>query len=131
MPTLRRAPRSEAARAHVDAGADVVDKGERETPEKPRERAVEKTTPKRRSGGDEEVAATPAKDGAASASAEPAASAARIPTLVQFPLVAAISFTTASLGYSVVAELTKAELAGVSRSQETWEEIGILAGWRM
>lgn len=50
---------------------------------------------------------------------------------MQFPLVAAISFATASLGYSVVAELTKGELASVSRSQETQQDIGILAGWRM
>lgn len=131
MPTLRRAPRSEATRAQVDAGADIVDKTE--TPGRSRDKVVEQTTPQRRSGGDvaggDDVPATsPAKDGGDSAEAAPSA---KIPTLVQFPLVAAISFTTASLGYSLVAELTKGELAGVSRSQETWQEIGILAGWRM
>jgi hypothetical protein len=108
----------------------VVDKTV--TPERPRDKAIEKTTPKRRGGGDaagsDDVAATPAKDEGAPTEA---AHAAKIPTLIQFPLVAAISFTTASLGYSLVAELTKGELAGVSRSQETWQEIGILAGWRV
>ncbi|KAL7938983.1 hypothetical protein V8C35DRAFT_289803 [Trichoderma chlorosporum] len=125
MPTLRRATRSEAP-------ADAVDKVA--TPDRSKDKAVEKTTPKttpkRSDGGDVTGASTPAKDGGASASAEPA-SAARIPTLVQFPLVTAISFATASLGYSVVAEVTKGELAGVSRSPESWEEISILAGWRV
>ncbi|KAL6859617.1 hypothetical protein J3F83DRAFT_315096 [Trichoderma novae-zelandiae] len=133
MPTLRRAPKSDTARGHVDAGADEVNGVT--TPEKSREnnnnnKAVEKTTPKRRGGDDDAdhaVASTPR----GARSDEGTASAARIPTLVQFPLVAAISFTTASLGYSLVAELTQGELAGVSRSQETRQEIAILAGWRI
>lgn len=104
------------------------------TPEKPRDgKAVAKTTPKRRGGADEVedvVATTPAKDGEGEVPSK-AARSARIPSLVVFPLVAGISFITASLGYSVVAELTNGELATVSRSQETPEELYILAGWRV
>lgn len=137
MPALRRAPRGEAARAaHDNEGEeDVVDNTV--TPEKQRDsKAVEKTTPKRRGGADDvddvdgAVAATPAKDGEEEVPSK-AARSARIPSLVVFPLVAGISFITASLGYSVVAELTNGELATVSRSQETPEEIYILAGWRV
>ncbi|KAL7950412.1 hypothetical protein V8C42DRAFT_306419 [Trichoderma barbatum] len=128
MPALRRAPRNEATRAQADEDTDIVVKAA--TPDQSRDKAVEKTTPKRRDGGHVAGVSTPAKDGGASASAD-AAPSARIPTLLQFPLVAGISFITASLGYSVVAELTKGELAGVSRSQETREEIGILVGWRI
>lgn len=53
-----------------------------------------------------------------------------LPVAVQFPLVAVLSFSMASLGYSLLGEVTKGELAAVSRSQETWEEVGLLAGWR-
>ncbi|KAK1239752.1 hypothetical protein MKX07_001206 [Trichoderma sp. CBMAI-0711] len=130
MPTLRRATRAESARAHVDAGAHEVN--EVATPEKLRDninKAIEKVTPKRR-GGDDAALVASSPSGGARPDRE-AASAARIPTLVQFPLVAAISFATASLGYSVVAELTQGELAGVSRSPGTREEIAILAGWRI
>ncbi|KAL6896018.1 hypothetical protein HDV57DRAFT_35114 [Trichoderma longibrachiatum] len=129
MPTLRRTTRGESARAHVDAGADEVNGVT--TPDKLRDtvnKAVEKVTPKRRSGDDAALVASSPRG--ARSDGEPA-STARIPTLVQFPLVAAISFATASLGYSVVAELTQGELAGVSRSPGTREEIAILAGWRI
>lgn len=134
MPSLRRAPRGEAARAALgnEGAEDIIDNTV--TPEKPRDsKAVGKTTPKRRGGADDVdvvVAATPAKDGEGEFSSK-AARSAGIPMLVVFPLVAGISFITASLGYSVVAELTNGELATVSRSQETPEEIYILAGWRV
>lgn len=133
MPTLRRAHRGEAARAaHGNEGAeDFIDNTT--TPEKPGDgKAVAKIT-KRRGGADaadDVVATTPAKGGDGEVPSK-AARSARIPSLVVFPLVAGISFITASLGYSVVAELTNGELATVSRSQETPEEIYILAGWRV
>lgn len=136
MPTLRRAHRGEAARAALgnEGAEDLIDN--MVTPERPRDgKAIGKTTPKRRGGADEVddvVATTPAKDGEGEGEApSKAARSARIPSLVVFPLVAGISFITASLGYSVVSELTKGELATVSRSQETPEEIYILAGWRV
>lgn len=134
MPALRRAPRGEAARAAQgnEGAEDVIDNTV--TPEKPRDsKAVGKTTPKRRGGADDVddvVAATPAKDGEEEVPSK-AARSGRISSLVVFPIVAGISFITASLGYSVVAELTNGELATVSRSQETPEEIYILAGWRV
>ena len=58
-------------------------------------------------------------------------SESKLPSLVQFPLAVVLSFTFASLGYSLLGTVTKGELASVSRSQDTWEEIALLAGWRM
>jgi hypothetical protein len=55
----------------------------------------------------------------------------RLPVVVQFPLVATLSFAMASLGYSLLGEMTKGELASVSRSLDTWGEVGVLAGWRL
>ncbi|KLP08039.1 uncharacterized protein LW94_3973 [Fusarium fujikuroi] len=37
----------------------------------------------------------------------------------------------ASLGYSLLGELTNGELAALSRSQDTWAEVSLLAGWRV
>lgn len=55
----------------------------------------------------------------------------RIPAAAQFPLAATLSFAMASLGYSLLGEVSKGELASVSRSQDTWGEVGVLAAWRM
>lgn len=55
----------------------------------------------------------------------------KLPPAAQFPLAAALSFAMASLGYSLLGEMTKGELAAVSRSQDTWGEVAILAGWRL
>lgn len=54
-----------------------------------------------------------------------------VPHKAKYPLAIATSFAMASLGYSLLSELTNAELAGLSRTQETWEEVALLAGWRM
>ncbi|KAI5465554.1 hypothetical protein BGZ63DRAFT_107838 [Mariannaea sp. PMI_226] len=54
-----------------------------------------------------------------------------LPVMVQFPLVTVLSFVMASLGYSFLAEVTKGDLATVSRTQESWEEVAVLAGWRV
>ncbi|KAF4991939.1 hypothetical protein FGRMN_7493 [Fusarium graminum] len=54
-----------------------------------------------------------------------------VPKQAQFPLAIATSFAMASLGYSLLGELTGGELAALSRSQDTWPEVLLLAGWRM
>ncbi|KJZ71784.1 hypothetical protein HIM_08804 [Hirsutella minnesotensis 3608] len=51
--------------------------------------------------------------------------------VLHFPIVAALSFCMASLGYSLVGELSKGQLAALSRSQDTWGEVAVLAGWRL
>lgn len=63
--------------------------------------------------------------------APPAKRRSKLPVVVQFPLVVTLSFVMASLGYSLLSEVTKGELAGVSRSQDTWGELALLAGWRV
>lgn len=55
----------------------------------------------------------------------------KLPVWAQFPLAATLSFAMASLGYSLLGEVTKGELAGVSRSQDSWTEVAVLAGWRL
>jgi hypothetical protein len=54
-----------------------------------------------------------------------------IPDQAQFPLAVATSFAMASLGYSLLGELTGGQLAAISRSQDTWGEVTLLAGWRV
>jgi hypothetical protein len=55
----------------------------------------------------------------------------KIPASLQFPLATTLSFALASLGFSLLGEFTKGELAAVSRSQDTWAEVGVLATWRV
>ncbi|UNI14101.1 hypothetical protein JDV02_000771 [Purpureocillium takamizusanense] len=55
----------------------------------------------------------------------------KLPVLVQFPIAAALSFALASLGYSIVGEVSKGELVSVFRAQDTWGHLAILAGWRI
>ena len=54
-----------------------------------------------------------------------------VPHQAQFPIAVATSFAMASLGYSLLGELTNGELAALSRSQDTWAEVSLLAGWRV
>ncbi|KAF5614001.1 uncharacterized protein FSUBG_613 [Fusarium subglutinans] len=54
-----------------------------------------------------------------------------VPRQAQFPIAVATSFAMASLGYSLLGELTNGELAALSRSQDTWAEVSLLAGWRV
>ncbi|KAF7543991.1 hypothetical protein G7Z17_g10310 [Cylindrodendrum hubeiense] len=77
--------------------------------------------------GDEVPAPSPAES---SPSVPSPTRSSALPVAVQFPLAAVLSFSMASLGYSLLGEVTKGELAAVSRSQDTWEEVGLLAGWR-
>lgn len=55
----------------------------------------------------------------------------RIPAVAQFPVAAGMSFALASLGYSLVSELRNGELAAVSRTQESQQELALLVGWRL
>ncbi|PHH83045.1 hypothetical protein CDD82_3847 [Ophiocordyceps australis] len=50
---------------------------------------------------------------------------------LKFPGLAVLSFAIASMGYSFVGEYSNGALATVSRSQETWSEVAVLAGWRL
>ncbi|KAK7428476.1 hypothetical protein QQZ08_004914 [Neonectria magnoliae] len=79
----------------------------------------------------EDEAAVPAPvDSSLDAPVPSLARSSALPIAVQFPLLAVLSFCMASLGYSLLGEVTKGELAAVSRSQDTWTEVGVLAGWR-
>lgn len=55
----------------------------------------------------------------------------KVPVVVKFPLAVILSFAMSTTGYSLLGEVTKGELASVSRSQDTWGEVGLLAGWRV
>ncbi|OHE94652.1 hypothetical protein CORC01_10053 [Colletotrichum orchidophilum] len=54
-----------------------------------------------------------------------------LPTAVQFPLVTVLSFSISSLCYSFLSEWSRGELAGISKSLDTWGEVATLAGWRV
>ncbi|KAF4121189.1 Conserved hypothetical, protein [Geosmithia morbida] len=57
--------------------------------------------------------------------------ASKLPEWSRFPAVALTSFGLASLGYSVLGAVTNGELQARSRLQESWGEVGVLAGWRL
>lgn len=54
-----------------------------------------------------------------------------LPPAARFSLATTLSFVLASLGYSLLDEVSNGDLAAVSRSQDTWAEIGLLASWRL
>ena len=62
---------------------------------------------------------------------EPPRRRSKIPALAKFPLAVVLSFAMSATGYNLLGEVTKGELASVSRSQDTWGEVGLLAGWRV
>ena len=59
------------------------------------------------------------------------APSSKLPSALQLPLAVTLSFAMASIGYNLLGEFSKGDLAAVSRSQDTWAEVGILAGWRL
>lgn len=74
----------------------------------------------------QEVAATKPESAAA-----PSPRRSTLPRVLQFPLVAVLSFSISSLGYSFINEFTKGELATVMRTLETRRELGIMTAWRL
>lgn len=54
-----------------------------------------------------------------------------LPSLLRFPLVAVLSFSLSSLGYSFINEFTRGELATVMRTLDTSRELYIMTGWRL
>lgn len=55
----------------------------------------------------------------------------RLPSVIQFPLVAILSFSVSSLGYSFINEFSQGELATVMRTWNTSREVGIMTAWRV
>ncbi|OAA38904.1 hypothetical protein NOR_06557 [Metarhizium rileyi] len=55
----------------------------------------------------------------------------RLPLVVQFPLTVALSFALSTLGRMVISQVSQGELESLTRSQDTWEEVALLAGWRI
>ncbi|RCI14961.1 hypothetical protein L249_6440 [Ophiocordyceps polyrhachis-furcata BCC 54312] len=66
----------------------------------------------------EEEAAVPSRDGC-------------FTDAFRFPVVVALSFCMASMGYSFVGEWSRGQLAALSRSQTSWAELVTLATWRV
>jgi hypothetical protein len=61
----------------------------------------------------------------------PAERRSTLPPVLQFPLVAILSFSISSLGYSFINEFAPGELATVMRTLETPRELGIMTAWRL
>ncbi|KAI1500694.1 hypothetical protein F5X99DRAFT_228968 [Biscogniauxia marginata] len=55
----------------------------------------------------------------------------RLPTPIQFPLVAILSLSLSALGYSLAWPYTKGVLAEHLRVLDTWQEISVVTGWRI
>jgi hypothetical protein len=54
----------------------------------------------------------------------------KLPPLLRFPLLVALSLTLSSVLYTLAAEYTAGELASVSRRLDKWWEVAALVGWR-
>lgn len=54
-----------------------------------------------------------------------------LPSFLRFPLVAILSFSISSLGYSFINEFTRGELATVMRTLDTSREVNIMTAWRL
>lgn len=54
-----------------------------------------------------------------------------LPAVLRFPIVAILSFSISSMGYSFINEFTKGELATIVRTFETPREVGIMTAWRL
>ena len=52
--------------------------------------------------------------------------ASRLPAPIRFPLVMVLSLAIVSVGYTFLGEL-----APISKTLDTWAEVGVLVGWRM
>lgn len=63
--------------------------------------------------------------------AAPSRRASRLPKQVQFPLIVILSFSMSSLGYSMLNEGTKGELAAIAKAPELKYQVALLAAWRM
>lgn len=63
--------------------------------------------------------------------AAPSRRASRLPSYVQFPLVIILSFSLSSLGYSMLNEGTRGELAAIAKVPESNYQVALLAAWRM
>lgn len=68
---------------------------------------------------------------ASSAVVPPQQRKSQLPSVLQFPLVAILSFSISSLGYSFINEFTRGELATVMRTLQTPREVGIMTALRL
>ncbi len=50
---------------------------------------------------------------------------------LRFPLVIILSFVLSSVLFSIIAEVTAGDLAGISKHTESWVEITGLLGWKV
>lgn len=79
----------------------------------------------------DDVERSPAAAAAAAATSTSGQRASKLPLPLQFPLVAILSFSISSLGYSFLNEYSKGELATIARSLQSSQEVAILASWRL
>lgn len=61
----------------------------------------------------------------------PASRGSGLPSVLRFPIVAILSFSISSMGYSFINEFTKGELATIVRTLETPRELAIMTVWRL
>lgn len=54
-----------------------------------------------------------------------------LPAILRFPIVAILSFSISSMGYSFINEFTSGELATIVRTLATRQEVAIMTAWRL
>jgi len=65
------------------------------------------------------------------ATSEPILPTSKLPAELRFPLVLALNLSLSALLYSFASEFTAGDLSSVSRSINTWWEIGTLVAFRV
>ncbi|KAK6953026.1 hypothetical protein Daesc_005324 [Daldinia eschscholtzii] len=61
----------------------------------------------------------------------PSSTPSKLPKLIQFPLVTILSLSLAAVGYSLTWRYTKGPMAPHARLLTTWDDVGIVTGWRV
>ncbi|KAI8960311.1 hypothetical protein F5Y11DRAFT_330483 [Daldinia sp. FL1419] len=61
----------------------------------------------------------------------PSSTPSKLPKLIQFPLVTILSLSLAAVGYSLTWRHTKGPMAPYARLLTTWDDVGIVTGWRI
>lgn len=54
-----------------------------------------------------------------------------LPSVLKFPLIAVLSFSISSLGYSFINEFTRGELGTILRTLDTSRDVYVMTGWRL
>lgn len=84
-----------------------------------------------RASPEKSVAGASGAEGAGAQKPSPVVRVAKLPLAIQFPLVLVLSLAVSSVAYSLLSSHAKGELARVSKSLDSWEDVAVVAGMRI